>query len=45
LENLRSAVLDIWEHEITPTIYNKWINELLERIQAVIDRKGGVTKY
>jgi transposase len=45
LEILRSAVLDIWEHEITPAIYNKWIDELLNRIQAVIDRNGGVTKY
>ena len=45
LEDLRSAVLDIWEHEITPEIYNKWIDELPDRLQAVIDRKGDVTKY
>ena len=45
LENLREAVIDIWEHEIAPEIYNKWIDEMPERIQAVLDKHGGPTKY
>jgi transposase len=43
--DLREAVVDIWDNELTPEVYNKWINELPIRIQAVIARKGGVTKY
>jgi hypothetical protein len=45
LENLREAVIDIWEHEIGPEIYNKWIDEMPEQIQAVLDKHGNPTKY
>jgi hypothetical protein len=43
--DLKVAALDIWNNELTYDVYNKWIDELPERIQAVIDRKGGATSY
>ena len=45
MEELKKAVIDIWDNEITPQIYNKWIDEMPKRLQAVIDRKGAMTRY
>ena len=42
---LKEAVLDIWDNEITPQIYNKWIDELPKCLQAVIDNNGAMIAY
>ncbi len=36
---------DIWDNELTVNYLNKWIDTLPERIQEVIARKGGVTRW
>jgi hypothetical protein len=43
LLELTEAVLDIWAKELTLDYINRWIDSMLERIEAVISRKGGVT--
>ena len=45
LPELTEAVMDIWAKELTQDYFNKWIDSLPERIEAVIARKGGVTKW
>ena len=45
ITQLKEAVLDVWDNEITPQIYNKWIDELLKCLQAVIDNNGVMTAY
>lgn len=45
LPDLKEAVLDIWNNELTSSYFNKWIDSMPERIEAVIERKGGVTKW
>jgi hypothetical protein len=39
LPELTEAVMDIWANELTQDYFNKWINSMKERLQAVIDRK------
>ena len=41
LPQLIEAIHDIWDHELTVDYFNKWIDSMPERIQQVIDRKGG----
>ena len=45
LPQLIEAIHDIWDHELTVDYFNKWIDSMPERIQQVIDRKGGPTKW
>jgi transposase len=45
ISDIRDAVVDIWDNELIYNLYNKWIDEMPERIQAVIDRRSGVTRY
>ena len=45
LPDLKAAVMEIWDKELTQTYFNKWIDSMPDRIQAVIDRKGGVTQW
>ena len=45
IAKLKEAVIDIWDNEITPDIYNKWIDEMPLRLQAVLDNEGAMTQY
>lgn len=45
LEQLKKAVQEIWDNEITLNIYNKWIDEIPKRLQAVLDSDGAMTRY
>ena len=45
LPDLKEVVLDIWNNELAFSYFNKWIDSMPERIEAVIKRKGGVTKW
>jgi hypothetical protein len=45
LAELTEAVMDIWANELTQDYFNKWIDSMQDRLQAVIERKGGVTKW
>ena len=40
-----SGIWTFWENEITPQMYNKWINEIPKRLQAVIDNDGAITAF
>jgi transposase len=45
LPELTEAVMDIWANELAQDYSNKWIESMPERLEAVIARKGGVTKW
>jgi hypothetical protein len=45
LEQLKEAVVDIWEHEITVEHFNKYIDSLPERLAKVRMRKGAQTHW
>lgn len=45
LPELTKAVMEIWANEMTQDYFNKWIDSIPERLEAVIARKGGVTKW
>jgi hypothetical protein len=40
LEDLKAAVLDIWENEISIDLINKFVNTMPERLEKVRLRKG-----
>jgi hypothetical protein len=42
---LKAALEEIWDDEITPSLYNKWIDEIPERLQAVLKVKGAMTRF
>ena len=44
-ETLIAAIIKVWFHEITPETCKKLIDSMPRRIQSVIDKKGGHTKY
>ena len=45
IAKLKEAVIDIWDNEIMPDIYNKWIDEMPLCLQAVLDNEGAMTQY
>jgi len=42
---LKEALQDIWENEITVQDFNKYIDSLPQRIAKVLARKGAQTPY
>ena len=44
-EHLRQVITDVWVHEITPELCSNLVSSMPRRIQAVINAKGGHTKY
>ena len=45
LENLKSAIREVWTKEITPEYCQHLVSSMPRRIKAVIAKKGGNTKY
>ena len=45
LQELKEAVLDIWENEITVEDFNKYIDSLPERLKKVRFQKGAQTHW
>lgn len=45
LEDLKAAMQDIWEHEITVELINKFVDTMPERIGKVRVRKGGPSGF
>jgi len=45
LEELKAALVDIWDNEITVEDFNKFIDSMPQRIRKVISRKGAQTPY
>lgn len=45
LEELKAALIDIWDNEITVEDFNKFIDSMPQRIRKVIARKGAQTPY
>jgi hypothetical protein len=41
---LKAALEYIWDDEITNQVYNKWMVEIPEGLQDVLDAKGAVGK-
>lgn len=45
MQELKEALIDIWNNEITVEDFNKFIDSMPQRIRKVIARKGAQTPY
>jgi len=45
LKQLKAAVFDIWDNEITVDDFRAYIDEIPDRIAQVIEREGAQIKY
>ena len=45
LTELKNALQDVWDNEITVKDFNKFIDSIPQRIRKVIARKGAQTPY
>ncbi|PVH68322.1 hypothetical protein DL98DRAFT_348731, partial [Cadophora sp. DSE1049] len=45
LEDLKAALLDIWEKEITINLINRFVDIMPQRLEKVRLRKGGPSSY
>jgi transposase len=45
LPDLKEALIDVWNTEISISDFNKYIDSLPDRIDQVVERKGAQTKY
>jgi hypothetical protein len=45
LKDLKEAMLDIWENEISISLINRFVDSIPERLEKVRMRKGGPSGY
>jgi len=45
IQELKTAIMNVWCNEITPELCRRCISSMPRRIKAVLDAHGGSTKY